>query len=385
MSGSIVRAAAAALSLILGATVAGEALAQDVCADVLRNGTMQTIDWKQKDYYRNLIYARFASMSYEQSKSERSFGLSVPIGEEVMGNANYDESSFRERQKSIEKTFFNDLSQSREVDIAISRGDPAVIEAWSQCMGGQQALSMYFTRESNRQATLTLVWKPGSSNIAEVTLYRDVLLTDGDGNSGSTVATILEGSECLKAGAVYKINTPCSATLLTPSARTPVSAKATITNGNKISRATWPARVRLATVSEPYAFIPDCGSYGGYNIGASNANVQRFAAWKERCKDRPVAEAYRGENLDPDTIMLTPQQVADGWRFFGPSAKLDVQGVYGVGVYGHRCDPPITRLNETRTSWYYAVKAVAPSQKDLTAICIGQPYIDITRDVIVDQ
>jgi hypothetical protein len=385
MSAKVGRLVGLVGAFVVCVVLASTAKAQDVCADILRDGTVQNIDWKQKDYYRNLIYARFASMSYDQSKSERSFGLSVPIGEEVMGNANYDESAFREKQRSIEKTFFNDTTQSREVDVAITRGDSVIVDAWSRCMGNRQVLSLYFTRESNREATLTLVWRPGDSTIPEVTLYRDVLITDGQGNTGADVATILDGAECLKAGKVLKMNTPCPVSIVAKSASTPVSARATTTNGARVSRATWPARVRLAQEARPYPFIPNCGSYGGYNIGATRANVDRFAAWKAQCKDRPVAEAYRGENIDTRTISLSPEEVASGWRFYGPSASLAISGVYGVGVHGHRCDPPITRLNETRTSWSYAVKAVAPSQKDLTAICIGQPAIDMVRDVVVEQ
>lgn len=383
MGAKIVQAAAVAAIVVAGGTVASEASAQDACADILRNGTVQNINWKEQTYYRNLIYARFASMSYEQSKSEKSFGLSMPIGENVMGTANYDEAAFREKQKSIEKTFFNDTTQSREVDIAISRGDPAIINAWSGCMGGRQLLSMYFTRESNREATLTLVWRPGESAVSEVTLYRDVLITDGQGNTGADVVSILEGADCLKAGKVLKMNTPCPVTLVAKSAQTPVSARATIVDGLRTSRATWPARVRLETESQPFGFTPDCVN-PDYNIGTADG-VAKFAAWKARCKDRLVAAAYRGENTAQNTVTLSPEQVAAGWRFYAPSAKVSKSGIYGVGVFGHRCDDPKWSPNVTRTSWHYELRAVAPSQKDLTAVCIGQPYVEMVRDVVVEQ
>ena len=138
---------------LLTAQPAAALTSQEACSDILQNGTFQTARYRQNDYFQQIIYSRFISSTYESSQTDTAAGFGIPLGEAVMGSGSYSRGEYDARKAQIQSTFLNVVQQSREVDVALTSGDTAVIDAWKQCMikrGG--GVSMRFEAASATDA-----------------------------------------------------------------------------------------------------------------------------------------------------------------------------------------------------------------------------------------
>lgn len=317
MKPSRLRFAVAAGCLMLLGT-GSDVLAQaDRCMEVLRNGTLQNFDLSQTAYFQQVLATRFSSMTYEESKKERAAGLDIPIGEKVMGSANYSDSQFRKKQSQIRNQLDLSTTSSSALDVAVTRGDPTIIAAWSKCIDQSDVggLELRFLVRSPTEATATLNWKAGKSTVYETKLLEDVLLPDR--------VRVRANASCLKAGRVLRHNRPCTAILKLPSATETIFTMATSTEGES-NQAYLPARMRVREETRSYDFGADCQNKI-QNPGHYRENSPEITAYQARCPNRLYTWAHRTLKTPSITVTLSPEEIADGWTFQEGTANVALQ------------------------------------------------------------
>jgi len=88
-----------------------ELYAQDRCNDVLQNGTFQTSRFLDSSYFQQIVWSKFLRSSFQSSKTDRSGGLSVPVGELFLG-ANYSEEQYNSKKSQMQSEYFNQITAS---------------------------------------------------------------------------------------------------------------------------------------------------------------------------------------------------------------------------------------------------------------------------------
>lgn len=338
----------AALFVAISGT-ASNAAAQDQCSDVLRDGTVRTDRLTDNSYFRQINYSRLLSSSYDSAKRETGIGATVPVGDLLIG-ANFNQNDFTERRRQIDSTYFSQVNQTREIDVALTSGDPEILRAWSSCMNEKGGLAARFETITPTEVYLILEFRAQVGR-AEERLTQDVALP-----AGVTVRAG-ESRDCITTGRVLKHREPCAVIL---SIADPWQTVSVIAHGEAGSATRWlPARIELFQETQPYVFNPP----------------QRADFYNHQ-----VGEIERSE-----VITLTPDQVRDRWMF-DPSSASSTIHVTRINVTKNWCRNPIAEAS------YYTFKvgyrAYAPDRKhsaDGDIQCHVTPTINLWRETWVAQ
>jgi hypothetical protein len=272
---------------------AGTASAQDQCRDILQNGTFQWSEYKENNYFQQIIYSRFLSSTYEQSKKDKALGFGVPVGEIVLGG-DYSEAQFEQKKAQLRKENFQQITRTQEVYAAVSSGDERIVGAWRDCMNSRGGLSLRFEPVSPTEVFATLEWFP-AGGVTQTNLEEDISLTNG--------ATFAQGATCFKKDRPIVASRPCQATITLPSALTTLAMTVNAVNGS--ARAFLPPRIRLKRDTQPYPFT---------DADKMHTSIKRnYAEPKKR-------------------IELSAEQIAEGWRFDPSSAKLELERIQVLGT-----------------------------------------------------
>jgi hypothetical protein len=333
---------------------------------------MQSVRWSEKSYYQNLLYSRFASLDYATSKTNRSFGAQVPIGEVVMGRLDYSEGEFNAKRAEIEKTLFRQSTSSRELDVSMVSGDPEIIRAWSECKRNRGGLAIRFQAQTPRLVRMIVEYFPEGTR-TRVKLANDVLLVNDNGDGGPDVVTVLSGDDCLKAGLEIAVGAPCEATLrveartaLLASARTP----------EKGASAYLPPRLKAEVRESVFPFDPSCNGVPA-DLG-KEAGTANMAAFRKRCPDRILSVAAPRQRAgDQATVRLTDAQIAEGYRFLRASARLTMQVPYGNDHRGNHCTNEI--ISVTDREFTYKIDAISGGHANASVVCKVNPFIKMQQ------
>lgn len=215
--------------------------AQDRCADVLRDGTIKLENYSENSYVRQILIRRFLNSNYESSKKDMSASATVPVGEIIMGGK-YSNSDYNRKKRVLQSYFSSDMTEAREIDVAISSGDETIVGAWNDCMKKRnQPLVVRIEQQGAKRAELTIEYA-GSGN-GTTRLQRDVRLPAG--------VSIESGGEHFKRGARFIANTPRKIVLIMKDAITPVSVNVSTGAGDAV--AYLPPRLRFFRLSRPLA------------------------------------------------------------------------------------------------------------------------------------
>lgn len=271
------------MGAFISAAWSGSAMAQSQCSDVLKDGVFQTSNYRERNYFNQIIWSRFMKSTFETASSDTSLGFGVPVGEIVLGGK-FTRAEYDAKKASISNEYFNKISSSNELDIALTSGDPIILEKWSDCMQKQGGgLTIRFDPISSRQAFVNLQYYPqGTRN--RVRLSRNVVLPQG--------VSLVDGGKCFRRGTRIVAGNVCRARIEIDQAQRPVPL---VVNANEASaQAFLPARVVLATQRRPLeqARLPNLNTH----------------AW------RAVYEPSH-------TARLTAEEVGLGWRFEPKTAQ----------------------------------------------------------------
>lgn len=335
------------------------------------------MNWKSKSYYQNLVYARFVSSTFAESKSDTSLTAPIPIGEAVMGTLNYGNSEFSQRKADIEQVRFNQVTDSRELDVAITAGDSAIVTAWSNCIANSGGgFTVRFTAVTPVLARLIIEFQagPGESSMA---LGDQVLVTDADGSASAV--SVLSGHNCLAKDRVYLNKTPCGAFVKIADAATPVVANLTTPAGGIVTAVLQPRLKLGAQERTPYEFAKGCRrDQLPDNVGAAGVGDQ-IAAWRARCPDRLYVAPLRAGPVSPThNADLSPEQIKGGWRFDGSTAQTVLMPIYGEDHRQNSC--ALQPATVTPTRFTYGLTANSPSNSNASMVCYVEPAIMLVRD-----
>jgi hypothetical protein len=266
------------------------AQSMDQCRDILRDGTFQQSRFRENTFFQQIIYSRFLSSSYEQSRSDKSLGFGVPVGELVLGG-NYTEDQFNQKKQQIQRIFSSNTISARELDIALASGDEVVIGAWAGCMRNKGGgLGLRFEAVSPTEVFATLEWFP-AAGITQTRLDERITFPQG--------AVVTQGAGCFQKGRWIRASQPCQATIRLPDARTTLFVSVNTQHGS--TRAYLPPRITLRREMKPHVFLK---------------------------ADSLETHAFRTSLYPRREITLSQQQMEDGWSF-DPSTfrvALDASG-----------------------------------------------------------
>jgi hypothetical protein len=351
-------------ALVTFAGFAANTPAHAACDDVLQNGTFQDVKYRQNDYFQQIIYSRFMRSTYESSKTDVSGGFGVPIGEAVMGKADYSQKEYNEKKSSLDRTYLNQITQSREIDVALASGDSVIVNAWKACMLQQGGPEIRFEAQSPTEvlATLEFFSAPNTST----TLANDVPLPAG--------STVTSGGECLKAGTILQARIGCAATIVLPSASTTLFVAVNTNNGP--ATAYLPRRMNLMDERRTFPFAANC------NLGKTPS-----ADDLSRCEDRLWTYSHRNSRSPRHTVDLSPELIAEGWRFDPASARVTVEYIDRISPSGMSwCYQPYSNPGMTSFEYGYDTIARTSGHDQVSQLwCMVNPSIDIIRTRWVPQ
>lgn len=335
---------------VLGACISAPGFAQSTseCSDILKFGTFSSSVINDNAYYQQIVYSRFLSVSYEQSKTDTSLGGTIPIGEIVFGGE-YTKDQFAQKQNQIKSTNFQQIDYQREVQTAVFSGDENITKRWSECMLNQDSsegrVMLVLRPLTDTTVAGQVWWVPGRAG--RRTGVETVRVRSDTDVSGGTVAA----GDCLRKR--YKLTeNVCHFRISAQNPRTPV----TVTINTEIGSGTTgfaPPRLKLARVQRPFTFKQS-------DVEAVHAIYSSIPVSRE--------------------IRLSDDVLNEGWRFDPVSAKFSVTEQKDRWV--HRCQNETFSVDLFR--FLFAFEAFQErrthSDRQTSVICTPKPVVDIIKE-----
>ena len=338
---------ATALLLISG-LFAGPAAAQDQCNDVLKDGPYAHERYKDDSHFNQIVWSRFLKSTYQSAKTDRAGGFGIPVGEIVLG-ANFSEQQYNAKKAQIQNEYFNQITSSREIDVALMSGDTEVLNAWTSCMRNRGGgLTIRFDPVSARDVFMHIEYfNQGTRNKDK--LASDIAL--------SPDVKVISGAQCLRKGRTYVNGKECIVGLQLPGALSTMQVVADAENS--IAKAWLPARIELNRESKPYPFVD---------------------------KDRLYDRARKRTSEHRRDIQLTEQQIKDGWNFDTSTARTGLH-VISVRNGKNKCHREWSAPGPLTFSYGYHIYAGNRRHRGSGPSghieCAMNPYILMRRDVWV--
>lgn len=265
---------------------------QSQCSDVLMEGTRSRQLYRDKVLYRQLADLHFAYVGYEQSKKDTSLSGNVPIGKIVIGGE-YNENQYNAKRERILQNQVWDTQYTRSIDVLLSTGDNAILQAWSRCMRDRNGgLSIRFDKVTGKTAVAVIEWF-GSVGINKTSLTRD-----WSPPAGVTVRT---GRECLLRDfngqrQEFTANKPggCAVEFQFDSARTPLTMVLNSENGS--ASAYLPPRIFVREDERPYAFTTKPGCEGPAKLYAHTMGRSGKSVSAVYCSDDANGWSFKKED-----------------------------------------------------------------------------------------
>lgn len=310
---------------------------------------------------------RFASLSYDETKHSSAIGLEGPVGDAVMGKANYSQDEYNQRKRQIEQTFSNEIRYFNEIDYAKASGDHEIISAWSQCMNQNPRFSIDFVRNDNTNATITFQWHDAETNIFSTHLTQNIVL----GNRA-----VLQGQECLNTGREYKNGEPCPVTIALTGAKDSLSIVASTVNG--MAQSYIPPRMKL----EPHH--KSLETFSGECLAIPNVGNIADSAWRDwgtRCQARQINGIKNGSmNVPPFTYKISDELIEQGYSIDPNNTDVAISAVWGTNN-GNKCVGNQPIISTDSITYNYSMDAT--HNPNVTLVCLASPRIGLIRDELV--
>ncbi|WP_242116814.1 hypothetical protein [Sphingomonas lacusdianchii] len=333
-----------AISVTLACLYAATAKAEpDQCKDVLRNGTFRYEEYKSNSYFQQILYSRFLESTFENSKTDTSLGIGVPIGKAVMGSLNYGKDEYEAMRRSVERTNFQKIERINELSTMLYSGDQGILDAWSECIkkfGG--GVSVRFDPLTYNTVRLVVEY-----------------LSQGVQHKAKLSAPIIIGNidpkrttnpYCLKKGAIITAGSPCRTTITLPDAWTTLSVDVNAIQGS--ASAFLPSRIRLV---EHRQRVPVESLSGEY--------------------------FRRGNVREASVFNLTSEQAKEGWMLDASTATHAVGKVFDNGRNNNSCYESFISVRPYSAEYGYNVISHTRGHGGWTVGCRGTYYLEMFRRV----
>jgi hypothetical protein len=256
---------AAMISAILMALVSGAAVAQDLCKDILVNGTLAKDQRSNKLFYQYWLSARYNELSDEEKRKNVAASANIPFGDIVLGGS-FNETDYRRYLREVSSSVDLSLVYNNQSSVLLSSGDPEIVGAWQDCMSRGRGLSVTFSPQSPRTVFLEIEWfaypvAPGVSN--QTQLVSNVVINKPG-------VKVTAGNECLEKDHVYSDRLTCTAQLEFDKGNTDLAVVVNTLHGSQ--SAYLPPRIKL--VPERKGWVPDpaTNEVGGYTLSTSKTS-----------------------------------------------------------------------------------------------------------------
>ncbi|MYZ49632.1 hypothetical protein [Propylenella binzhouense] len=252
-----------ALTLALLAAAEAEA-SQDLCKDVLVNGTMAVSSWTNDIFLSQVLQSRELTEAERGRATGIQTGMEVPIeGLPVSGhgNANDRRRYYESAQKFIDfRRLYKDQSSAM-----IASGDPTIVGAWRDCMRSSRGLFVHFEPVSAGTTRLHVEWHsyPVVKGVSSSTLITSALLS----SDRESKLEDIEG--CLQKGFEFRDQQRCTVTIAAPPE---AWLTVTIHSEHEAASAELPPRLRMEAERQPFN-PPDEAGVSAYDQGRSGPEV----------------------------------------------------------------------------------------------------------------
>ena len=327
---------------VLLALSVGAATAQDLCKDVLVEGTLKRESRNNNIFFDYWLSSRFKESSQEYKGKEVDASANIPIGDVVMGGS-YNETDYRRYQREVSESI--DLSQiyRNQSSVLLASGDPEILGAWSDCMTKGRGLSVTFAPQAPRMVLLEIQWfaYPVAKGVSTDTKLVSDIVVNKPG------VKVTAGGECLKNEHVLADRQPCIAQLEFEHGRIDLAVVVNTLHGSE--SAYLPPRIKL--VPERKGWVPNPrekgNEAGGYTLSTD------------------------------DTSELVCHDAPDGWSFV--TASLAIKKRIKGTMTQSRCIPDLSTLASDKMC--FSMK-MGHTGKD--AWCYGHAEGEIIRWNIVE-
>jgi hypothetical protein len=155
------------------------------CSDVLRNGTFRQETYNNSIYVRQLVAARYASMTTEEKNASKdASGKAVVYGIPYEGA--YNEQQAERRSEEIRQSIDIDNTLKSAVSIFVNEGDPTIVNAWKECMATRGGgVRMWFDGEDPERPRLLVVYDAPPTAPDSQVVEADVAIENAQANSGA--------------------------------------------------------------------------------------------------------------------------------------------------------------------------------------------------------
>lgn len=315
------------------------------CSDVLKDGVFQTQHYRDQQYFQQIIWSRFMRSDYKTAKEDKSFGFGVPVGEIILGG-NFSESEFEAKKSSMSKEYFDQVTATREIDVALSSADPDLLRVWGDCMKNQKGgLTIRFDPVTAREVFVSVEYFLQGTR-SSVKLPKAIQLPEG---------VEVKNGGCFKKNARFKAGKACQATLTLDTATRAVLISM---NADEASATGFlPARVVLARQAR--------------NVESSRLpNLQ--------------TTAFRSYHTPHHTVTLTNEEKSLGWRFDPKSVTHNLVIDYKV-YWSNMCESQYARPTTETIEYGFTIYTNRNRARNSSITC----HLDVTaimrRDVWLPQ
>lgn len=339
------RAIATLWLIIITFGIQGTAYAQSRCAEILSQGIFNYNSVSQNDYLNQIMWARFVRTNYESSRSDSSLGFGVPVGDIVLGG-NYTGSEHASALSTSERQYFNQITASREVDVALMSADPAIVSAWRDCMLDKGGLTIRFETLS------------ASSILMHIEFFNvGPIVKDGlkeTINLGDDV-TVVQNRACIKKNYVHRVGVPCAVQL---EIKNPLKVLTVALQGKQTGAATafLAARIELLNQEKYFPFSEDDKMY---RRGGNGTNSKRHETVKE----------------------LPQSMINEGWKFVPKSVHTGLVIIRKKTNKDNNCHSEFANVTAHRLIYGYTMYAPDRTRRDGVIWCTLNPSIKLARSI----
>ncbi|SEP51205.1 hypothetical protein SAMN04487843_1461 [Methylobacterium sp. ap11] len=160
---------------------------------------------KSNNFYKMLKLYAFSRQSDEEIKKDRRFDANIPLGESIVGIGATSNDQKRKKEE-IDQKFYTSITSSQMLDLALTSGDPVIIDAWSKCMSKKGGLSLRFIVNNSKSVTAIVEWFiPVGTSQSYVTISQNARIPPEVDLENSDL-TCFEKGKTIRAGAACKSN-----------------------------------------------------------------------------------------------------------------------------------------------------------------------------------
>lgn len=156
---------------------------QDQCRDILSQGLMREFKFTSKKDYVLALKRAITSSDEQIRQTNRSNNVNASIGIKILtlgfGSSSSDQDYLNIKKKYMENTSL-DISEHDLQQIEIRIADPVIVQAWSDCMGGNKnGISYKVFGDVAKDFTVQLVYIPTSAFDPKVITLNNFVISKG--------------------------------------------------------------------------------------------------------------------------------------------------------------------------------------------------------------